>query len=408
MAQLEAERKRSQLAEETQTYLQSIIDTGRESFLVLDSALRVRSANRAFYQTFRVSPEETEGRLIYELGEAQWDIPALRTLLEDILPQNSHFDDLGVEHDFPRIGPRTMLLNARKVYRPNNNSQTILLAIQDVTEQRAAEQEIMDAHAELQAAHEKLQADYERERRIAQALQRPLMLETPEDAFPDLSVAMLYSSSWEESEVGGDFYDAVPLADKRVAFLVGDASGKGIAAAARATEVKDVLRAFLRVYPYYPALTLTRLNDYLCDVQSLDHRTQDTFVALALMVVNTHRSEAVLTWAGIESPIMIRANGSVDPVPGGGLPLGAKAQEVYVETTVRFQSGDTLLLWTDGLSEARRGKEFLGEEGVEEIVRQSQAEPTLKETGQKILARAREFAGGKLQDDACLILVRRR
>ena len=408
MAQLEAEKERTRFAQEAQAYTQNIIDTGREPFLVLDNALVVRSANRAFYQTFQVSRADTEGCLIYELGNRQWDIPALRTLLEEILPQNSTFDDFEVSHDFPGIGSRLMLLNARKIYRPGNNSQLILLAIEDVTKQRAAEKQIADTHGELQVAHEQLQADYQRERRIAQALQRPLMLETPEDAFPDLSVATLYSSSWKESEVGGDFYDAVPLADKRVALLVGDASGKGITAAARATEVKDVLRAFLRVYPYYPAVTVSRLNDYLCDVQSLDHRAEDTFVALSMAVINAQRSEAVLTWAGIEPPIIVRANGTIESMTGGGLPLGASAQEVYVESTVPFQSGDTILLWTDGLSEARRGKEFLGTEGVEEIVRQSQSAPTLKEVGQQILAHAREFAGGHLQDDACLVLVRRR
>src|SRR5437762_5073735 len=77
---------------------------------MLDAALRVRSANRAFYQTFQVSPEETEGRLIYELGNGQWDIPALRTLLEDIIPQSSVFNDYELEHDFPTIGRRVMLL----------------------------------------------------------------------------------------------------------------------------------------------------------------------------------------------------------------------------------------------------------------------------------------------------------
>ena len=221
-------------------------------------------------------------------------------------------------------------------------------------------------------------------------------------------MATLYSAAWDESAVGGDFYDAIPLADGRVALLVGDASGKGLTAAARATEVKDVLRAFLRVYPHYPALTLTRLNDYLCDIQALDHRTQDTFVALCLAVVNARRSEAVLAWAGIEPPLLARADGRIERPSGGSLPLGANAHEVYVETTVRFGPGDTLLLWTDGLSEARSGKDFLGPDGVDELVQRSLGEPTLRAVGQKILAGACEYAGGRLQDDACLVLARRR
>src|SRR6188508_104719 len=99
------------MAEDIETYAQNIVDTVREPLLMLDTTLRVRSANRAFYQTFQVSSEETENHLIYELGNGQWDIPALRTLLEDIVPKNSVFSDFELEHTFPVIGRRVMLLN---------------------------------------------------------------------------------------------------------------------------------------------------------------------------------------------------------------------------------------------------------------------------------------------------------
>ena len=85
--------ERSPPVQDIQNYAQNIVDTVREPLLILDATLRVRSANRAFYQTFHVSPAETEGRLIYELGNGQWDIPDLRTLLDDIVPKSSVFDD---------------------------------------------------------------------------------------------------------------------------------------------------------------------------------------------------------------------------------------------------------------------------------------------------------------------------
>jgi nitrogen-specific signal transduction histidine kinase len=107
--------KRKSFAEDIETYAQDIVDTVREPLLMLDTTLRVRSANRAFYQTFQVSSEETENRLIYELGNGQWDIPALRTLLEDIIPTSSVFNDFELEHTFPIIGRRVMLLNGRKL-----------------------------------------------------------------------------------------------------------------------------------------------------------------------------------------------------------------------------------------------------------------------------------------------------
>ncbi|MBC7248133.1 MAG: MEDS domain-containing protein [Actinobacteria bacterium] len=123
-------------------YAEAIVETIREPLLVLDAGLRVITANRSFYRTFQVNAEETEGRLLYELGDRQWDIPELRMLLEEIVPLNSHFDGYEVEHDFPRIGRRSMLLNARRVYREGNRTDMILLAIEDVTARRSAEERV--------------------------------------------------------------------------------------------------------------------------------------------------------------------------------------------------------------------------------------------------------------------------
>src|SRR3954453_17389389 len=132
------ERRRSEAdLKAIETYAQNIVDTVREPLLILDTTLRVRSGNRAFYETFNVSPEETEARLIYELGNGQWDIPDLRTLLEDIVPQSSVFNDFELEHDFPSIGRRVMLLNARRL-RAVSYTELLVLAMEDVTERRRA------------------------------------------------------------------------------------------------------------------------------------------------------------------------------------------------------------------------------------------------------------------------------
>ncbi|MEI9990606.1 MAG: PAS domain-containing protein [Rhizomicrobium sp.] len=118
-----------------------IVETVPSALLVLDRNLNITSANRAFYQTFRTSAEETEGCLIYDLGNRQWDIPALRTLLESVIPHRASVEGFEVEHDFPTIGRRTMLVNARKIYRPGEHDGFILLAIEDVSEERAARKE---------------------------------------------------------------------------------------------------------------------------------------------------------------------------------------------------------------------------------------------------------------------------
>ena len=96
--------------------------------------MRVVMANRAFYAAFEVTREETEGRRIYDLGNRQWDIPELRRLLEEIIPQHSSFEDFEMTHSFAKIGQRTMLLNARSVFREESEDELVFLAIEDITD----------------------------------------------------------------------------------------------------------------------------------------------------------------------------------------------------------------------------------------------------------------------------------
>ena len=136
----EQERRENELIAEKE-FSEKLIDSVREALLVLDLDLRVKKANATFYQMFEVSPEETIGKTVYEIGNGQWDIPALRSALEEILPQKKAFDDYVVSHDFPGIGHRTMLLNGREL----DHLPRILLAIRDQTERRRnmATQKIM-------------------------------------------------------------------------------------------------------------------------------------------------------------------------------------------------------------------------------------------------------------------------
>jgi len=134
-----AERAAHRAVADARRFAESIVDTVREGLLVLDADLRVVAANRGFYQTFRVTPEQTLGRRVYELGDGQWDIPALRQLLEDILPRNTQFEDFEVEHEFRGIGRHAVRLNARRLYQDDQRSQMMLLAFEDVTARKQAE-----------------------------------------------------------------------------------------------------------------------------------------------------------------------------------------------------------------------------------------------------------------------------
>ncbi len=126
--------------EQTLSYAEGILGTMREPLLVLDKHLRVKSANDAFYSTFSITAKETEGTLVYELKNRRWDTPQLREALEKILPQKSAFNDLEITFDFPVIGSKVMLLNGRRLIQSEKGEELILLAMQDITEQRVLQQ----------------------------------------------------------------------------------------------------------------------------------------------------------------------------------------------------------------------------------------------------------------------------
>jgi len=132
-------------------YTKGIINTVRAPLIILYEDLSVALANRSFYQIFKEKPEDTERQHIYDLGNRQWDIPKLRELLEDILPETTSFDDFEVEHDFPDIGKRIMLLNAREIHQKANRTKLILLAIEDITERKELAEKLktMASHDEL-------------------------------------------------------------------------------------------------------------------------------------------------------------------------------------------------------------------------------------------------------------------
>ena len=131
---------------ELNEFTENIIDTVREPLLVIDQDLRVIKASRSFYNFFKVTAGETIGKLIYELGNHQWDIPKLKELLEKIIPEKNSFDNYEVEHNFSTIGKRVMLLNARQVKRVFGKEKIILLAIEDITERKVKEDSLKETH----------------------------------------------------------------------------------------------------------------------------------------------------------------------------------------------------------------------------------------------------------------------
>ncbi|EKD32260.1 MAG: hypothetical protein ACD_77C00142G0007, partial [uncultured bacterium] len=126
---------RNDLLNEAYDYSEAIFSTIHEPLIVLDKNLRVKAANKRFYKLYNTKVEETEGMLLYDLANKQWNIPRLRELLEEILPSNTHFHDFEITHTFPGVGEKTMVLNARRIIQKRNHEELILLAIADITEQ---------------------------------------------------------------------------------------------------------------------------------------------------------------------------------------------------------------------------------------------------------------------------------
>jgi two-component sensor histidine kinase len=200
--------------EDGRALAQAIVDTVREPLLVLDKELRVIAASRSFYKTFQADRQETQGRLLYTLGDGQWDIPALRSLLGNIVPEESVLEGFEVEHEFPKIGRRTMLLNARTVISESNAHTALLLAIEDISERRATERELHHLLRQKELLLEEMQ------HRIANSLQIIA------------SILMLKARSVQSEETRGHLQDA----HKRVMSVAAvqqhlQASGRGEAIA---------------------------------------------------------------------------------------------------------------------------------------------------------------------------------
>jgi PAS domain S-box-containing protein len=279
-------------------------------------------------------------------------------------------------------------------------------------------------------AQTELQALLARERRITAALQRPLHIDLAALVVPGLAVAAQYEPAWaEEAEVGGDYYDVFALSGDRAALVIADASGKGLEAAARSVQVRDLVRAFTREDGAEPARVLQRLNGFLNDARTYDGSEENGelggFVCLVLAVFDARARTITVANAGCEPPIVLRdATQNAEPnaqiVEITGLPLGAYPYAQYTSETVQLTPGDVLLMASDGITEARLPRPpraFFGVEGMVNSAKCALADaapdnlPTqwtrhLHKATQTILENARSFGGGNLRDDACVLMAR--
>jgi len=263
----------------------------------------------------------------------------------------------------------------------------------------------------------------ERDRRVAEVLQATVLPPLPERPVPGLLVGGFHEPASDEAAVGGDFYDCFPLPGGRVALVVGDVIGHGLAAALSIAEVRFALRGFLSEDGLDdPSAALRRLNRFLVESNELQHqwgsaseavakaRPRNSLVALTLAVLDPPTGGLLLATAGMEPALVVRVGGDavVETLDAGDLILGATRGVEYAAVRATLAPGDVLAITTDGLTEARPdgGAGQFALDGLGRALGASAALACcdIQRAGREAVAAARDFAGGSFRDDICLLL----
>ena len=365
-----------------------LFEAARDGILILDSETgRITDANPFMAELLGYSHDEFLGKELWEIGllrDKETSQEAFRLLLQK---GYIRYEDMPLEN---RRGERREVEFVSNLYREDGH-RVIQCNIRDITNRK-----IMET---------KLAAVAIRNEHIAATLQRSMLQESPPGKFPSLEISTLYVAALHEAELGGDFFDAFALSADQVALVVGDVSGKGLIGAARTAEVKYSLRALLHEYSA-PELALAHLNGFIYETHRLDKDNEEAFIVLALAVVDTVTGEAVFSAAGAEPTLILRVDGMVEPVEIIGLPLGIQPDAVYAAKTVLLEAGGTVIMATDGITEARRGQSFLGTQGITALAEKAGSVTSLLELSQAIYTGAQDFAAKGLRDDVCLLLAR--
>ncbi len=366
-----------------------LFEAARDGILLLNSETgRITDANPFMTELLGYSHAELIGKELWEIGLPKDKAASQKEFR--LIGQDGvvHYEDLPLE---TRGGERREVGFVSNLYREDGH-MVIQCNIRDITERKAMERALAAAAA--------------RNERIAETLQRSMLQTLPTGKFPGMCVETLYEAAMSEAAVGGDFFDVFALGGDKVALVVGDVSGKGLTAAGRTAEVKYALRAFLHTFPA-PEIALAHLNDFIAETHRSDTDSAEMFIVLAQVVVDTGTGEAVFTAAGAEPTLILRADGSTEQIEITGLPLGTWPGAIYTAKTSPLAAGDTVLMSTDGITEARHGQSFLGVDGLATLAEKAGATVPLPELCQAIYAGACAFAQGRLRDDVCLLLARR-
>lgn len=341
------------------------------------------------------------------------DRPRIQEALEQVCdPQSDTKGILEAEYRvlLPSGEERWIATNGRVTF-DSSGQQPMRLAglVRDVTLRKREQQAVQELAA--MKGH------------LAEAVQQSLLLAPAPDAYPGVTTSTFYRSAWDDAFIGGDFFDIFAVSEEVIALVVGDATGKGVAAATYTAEVKFALRAFLREHNGSLPIALKLLNRFIYDNARLDAaHTGSGYIALAAALVNTKSGEVSFSCAGAEPPLILhKETGVVEEIPIFGPLLGALDDGEYTEIRKTITKGDIIALTSDGITEVRRpiatsadGRvrrgEFFGVEGLAKALHDginTSPEQSLADLPAAIVFQAMEWAGGHQHDDICLLIAQR-
>jgi serine phosphatase RsbU (regulator of sigma subunit)/putative methionine-R-sulfoxide reductase with GAF domain len=278
-----------------------------------------------------------------------------------------------------------------------------VLALYSRTSQEFGEHDatILSTMASLAAVGIRNARAYQREHRIAETLQRSFMPIIPVGVH-GFEVAHEYRPAMKEAELGGDFYDFFRIDDKSYGIVIGDVAGKGLSAAVDAVMSKYILRAFVAENKS-PSSAMARLNNTLSAAIE-----PGSFITLIYGLLDTEAGTLVFSTAGHEPPALYRANRqTVEFRKPSGRAAGVMPDEIYNEHEIHFEEGDCLLLYTDGVSEARRDGEFFGDAGIEAAMTRCSADDSTQSLLDRLLQDIIDFARGEVRDDIAMLAIRK-
>ena len=365
-------------------HTQCIIDALPNPCLIVDRDACVRSANRVFRDMFGWPHDKVDRRMFDTLG--LWRPTDLHGLLLSVGDDDAVMFDLQVIVDIPSQFTGYTTAYARRIPPGCDENEYAMVTIR-----RPGAEALQRAADEMSRVHA-------REHRIATQLQEALRPPIPQ-AVPGLALKEYYRACLSEANVGGDFLDVYALRENVYALAVGDVSGKGLAAATQVSAVRNMLR-----YALYRGRTLHGAVDQL-NAMLTEQRLLTGFVSIFVALYNAQKRTLTYVSCGHEPGLLRRANdGSIVQMPAHGPPLGILENARYQEEVVVLKPGDSLILFTDGLSEAGLDRRMmLGTDGMTDILRTAPLSHNVDLLVAHIVARAESFAGAAFRDDVCLL-----